>query len=318
MIGLTAVYWLLGAYFAALAWRGWRDAGNPRRLTTGLFWALLALLLFAAERMPVRLVGACVVALVLIAGFGGLRMGRYAESGAEEKRAEAARLRNRLFWPALLIPAITLALTVGLKDIRIADQPLFDSANTLTLSALALACVAALALACALVRQSPWSAVEQSRRLVDAIGWAALLPLLLATLGSVFDAAGVGQAVAGLVRMAIPVENAFLVVVAYALGMAVFTIIMGNAFAAFPVMTAGIGLPLLVQLHGADAAALAAIGMLSGYCGTLMTPMAANFNLVPAALLELKDPYGVIRAQWKTGALLLVCNILLMYVIVLR
>lgn len=318
MIGLTAIYWLLGAYFAALAWRGWRDAGNPRRLTTGLFWALLALLLFAAERMPVRLVGACVVALVLIAGFGGLRMGRYAESGAEEKRAEAARLRNRLFWPALLIPAITLALTVGLKDIRIADQPLFDSANTLTLSALAVACVAALALACALVRQSPWSAVEQSRRLVDAIGWAALLPLLLATLGSVFDAAGVGQAVAGLVRMAIPVENAFLVVVAYALGMAVFTIIMGNAFAAFPVMTAGIGLPLLVQLHGADAAALAAIGMLSGYCGTLMTPMAANFNLVPAALLELKDPYGVIRAQWKTGALLLVCNILLMYVIVLR
>jgi uncharacterized membrane protein len=318
MIGLTAVYWLLGAYFAALAWRGWRDAGNPRRLTTGLFWALLALLLFAAERMPVRLVGVCVVALVLIAGFGGLRMGRYAESGAEEKRAEAARLRNRLFWPALLIPAMTLALTVGLKDVRIGDQALFDSANTLTLSALAVACVAALALACALVRQSPWSAVEQSRRLVDAIGWAALLPLLLATLGSVFDAAGVGQAVAGLVRMVIPVENAFLVVVAYALGMAVFTIIMGNAFAAFPVMTAGIGLPLLVQLHGADAAALAAIGMLSGYCGTLMTPMAANFNLVPAALLELKDPYGVIRAQWKTGALLLVCNILLMYFIVFR
>jgi uncharacterized membrane protein len=318
MIGLTAVYWLLGAYFAALAWRGWRDAGNPRRLTTGLFWALLALLLFAAERMPVRLVGVCVVALVLIAGFGGLRMGRYAESGAEEKRAEAARLRNRLFWPALLIPAITLALTVGLKDVRIGDQALFDSANTLTLSALAVACIAALALACALVRQSPLSAVEQSRRLVDAIGWAALLPLLLATLGSVFDAAGVGQAVAGLVRMVIPVENAFLVVVAYALGMAVFTIIMGNAFAAFPVMTAGIGLPLLVQLHGADAAALAAIGMLSGYCGTLMTPMAANFNLVPAALLELKDPYGVIRAQWKTGALLLVCNILLMYFIVFR
>jgi uncharacterized membrane protein len=278
MIGLTAVYWLLGAYFAALAWRGWRDAGNPRRLTTGLFWALLALLLFAAERMPVRLVGVCVVALVLIAGFGGLRMGRYAESGAEEKRAEAARLRNRLFWPALLIPAITLALTVGLKDVRIGDQALFDSANTLTLSALAVACVAALAL----------------------------------------DAAGVGQAVAGLVRMVIPVENAFLVVVAYALGMAVFTIIMGNAFAAFPVMTAGIGLPLLVQLHGADAAALAAIGMLSGYCGTLMTPMAANFNLVPAALLELKDPYGVIRAQWKTGALLLICNILLMYFIVFR
>ncbi len=102
---------------------------------------------------------------------------------------------------------------------------------------------------------------------------------------------------------------------AYALGMAAFTMIMGNAFAAFPVMTAGIGLPLLVVGHGADAASLAAIGMLSGYCGTLLTPMAANFNLVPAALLELDDPHGVIRAQIGTALPLLACNIVLMYLI---
>lgn len=318
MIGMTPVYWLLGAYFAALAWRGARDTGNPRRITTATFWALLAALLFAAERLPVRIVGACVVVLVLIAGFGGLRTGRYAESSADEKRAEAARLGNRLFLPALLIPLLTVAGTLTAKHLVVGGKPLFDTANTGTLTALAIACVIALVAACMLTRQSPGVAVEQSRRLVDAIGWAALLPLLLATLGSVFEAAGVGQAVAGVVRNVIPVDNAFLVVVAYALGMALFTAIMGNAFAAFPVMTAGIGLPLLVDLHGADAAALGAIGMLSGYCGTLMTPMAANFNLVPAALLELKDPYGVIRAQWRTGALLLTCNVVLMYVIVFR
>jgi uncharacterized membrane protein len=318
MITLAFVYWLLGAYFAALAWRSFRDSGNPRRHTTALFWALLALLLFAADRMPVRAVGVCVVALALLAGFGGLRAGRYRESDASEKQREAKRLGNRLFWPALLVPTITLIGTLGLKHLAFGGKPLFDTANTLTLSALAIACVIALGAACRLTRQTPWSAVEQSRRLVDAIGWAALLPLLLATLGSVFDAAGVGQAVAGIVRGVIPVENAFLVVVAYALGMAVFTIIMGNAWAAFPVMTAGIALPLLVTLHGADAAPLAAIGMLSGYCGTLMTPMAANFNLVPVALLELKDPYSVIRAQWKTGAALLLCNIALMYLIVFR
>jgi uncharacterized membrane protein len=318
MITLTAVYWLLGLYFAALAWRGVRDDGNPRRYTTALFWAILALLLFAAERMPVRMVGVCVILLVLLAGFGGLRMGRYRESSAEDKHNESLRLGNRLFWPALLIPAITLLGTLGLKHIAIDGRPLFDSANTITLTSLAIACAIALAVACRLTRQTPWSAVEQSRRLVDAIGWAALLPLLLATLGSVFDAAGVGQAVAGVVRALIPVENVFLVVVAYALGMAAFTVIMGNAFAAFPVMTVGIALPLLITLHGADAAPLAAIGMLSGYCGTLMTPMAANYNLVPAALLELKDPYAVIRAQWRTGALLLVCNIVLMYLFAFR
>src|SRR5690606_16624385 len=154
--------------------------------------------------------------------------------------------------------------------------------------------------------------------LIDAIGWAALLPLLLATLGSVFAAAGVGEAVAGLATQAIPVDNRFVVVLAYCLGMLVFTMIMGNAFAAFPVMTAGIGLPLLVNVHGADPASMAAIGMLSGYCGTLLTPMAANFNLVPAALLELKDANGVIRQQVGTALPLFACNVLLMYLIIFR
>ncbi|TXH72034.1 MAG: DUF979 domain-containing protein [Lysobacteraceae bacterium] len=318
MIGLKAVYWLLGGYLALLALRGLRDAGNPRRYGTGLFWGLLALLLFAAEHMPVRAVGGCVVVLALLAGFGGLRSGRYDESSDEDKHRDASRFGNRLFWPVLTIPAVTLLGTLVAKHLTFNGEPLFDSANTATLTSLALACALALAAASVLTRQMPGVAVEQSRRLVDAIGWAALLPLLLATLGSVFEASGVGNAVADIVRRVIPVDNAFLVVAAYAVGMAVFTIIMGNAFAAFPVMTAGIALPLLVQQHGAEPASLAAIGMLSGYCGTLMTPMAANFNLVPAALLELKDPYGVIRAQWRTGAALLLCNIALMYLIVFR
>lgn len=317
MITLTFVYWLMGAYFAALAWRGLRDAANPRRYTTALFWGLIAVLMFAAEHLPNQVVGACVVVLAVLAGFGGLGKGRYAETSGEQKQAESRRLGNRLFWPALLIPAVTLVGALGLKYVRIGEQPLLQAANV-TLIALTLACIVALFAACRLTRQTPWSGVEQSRRLVDAIGWAALLPLLLATLGSVFEAGGVGQAVAGVVRAVIPVDNAFAVVLAYALGMALFTVIMGNAFAAFPVMTAGIALPLLVEHHHADAASLAAIGMLSGYCGTLLTPMAANFNLVPAALLELKDPYGVIRAQWPTGVVLLACNVLLMYWIALR
>jgi uncharacterized membrane protein len=107
-------------------------------------------------------------------------------------------------------------------------------------------------------------------------------------------------------------------VVAYGLGMVLFTVIMGNAFAAFPVLTAGVGLPLLIQLHGANPAILGALGMVTGYCGTLFTPMAANFNIVPVALLELPNQNDVIRAQWKTGAALLAVNLALMYILVFR
>ncbi|WP_345776278.1 DUF979 domain-containing protein [Luteimonas salinisoli] len=317
MITLQWVYWLTGLYLATVAVLGWRDRGNPRRRTTALFWGLLGAMLLVAERLPPAVVGAVVVALAMLAGFGGLSRGRYRESSPEEKRTEALRLGNRLFWPALLIPLVTVLVAVVLADVELAGRRLFGAQLT-TLVGLGVACVLATAAACRLTRQSPVSAIEQSRRLIDAIGWAALLPLLLATLGSVFAAAGVGEAVAGVVGAVIPVENRFVVVLAYALGMALFTMIMGNAFAAFPVMTGGIALPLLVGVHGADAASLAAIGMLSGYCGTLLTPMAANFNLVPAALLELKDPYAVIRQQVATALPLLACNVLLMYFIVFR
>lgn len=317
MISLPLIYLLAGLFVARIAWLSALDASNPRRALTAAFWGLLALSFLIGDRLPAVWMGGVVVALALLAGFGGVRAGRVEPASADRLAAAAARFGHRLFAPALVIPLVTVAVVLFGADIGWGEWRLFGS-EMLTQVGLGLACLLALLAACALTRTSPLRAVEHSRGLVDAIGWAALLPLLLATLGSVFAAAGVGEAVAALVRAWIPVDNRFVVVLAYALGMAGFTMVMGNAFAAFPVMTAGIGLPLLVQMHGADAASLAAIGMLSGYCGTLMTPMAANFNLVPAALLELRDPYAVIRVQIPTALLLLAANVVLMYFIVFR
>lgn len=317
MISLPLIYLLAGLFVARIAWLSALDASNPRRIMTAAFWGLLALSFLIGDRLPAAWMGGVVVALALLAGFGGVRAGRVVPAPAEQLAESAARLGHRLFAPALVIPLVTVAVVLFGARIGWGEWRLFGS-EMLTQIGLGLACLLALLAACALTRTSPLRAVEQSRGLVDAIGWAALLPLLLATLGSVFSAAGVGEAVAELVRAWIPVDNRFVVVLAYALGMAGFTMVMGNAFAAFPVMTAGIGLPLLVQVHGADAASMAAIGMLSGYCGTLMTPMAANFNLVPAALLELRDPYAVIRVQVPTALLLLAANVVLMYLIVFR
>jgi uncharacterized membrane protein len=317
VITLQHAYWLFGLMLAWVAWRGAQDRANPRRGWTAAFWGLIAIGFLIGERLPPVLVGAGVLAIALIAGLGGIRSGAYTERGPEQRRADAQRLGHRLFLPALLIPGVTLLLAVPFKDVQLGGMTFLSPIQT-TLVALGVACVVATVAACVLTREGPVVAVEQSRRLLDAIGWAAILPLLLATLGSVFAASGVGEAVAEVVRAVVPVDNRFAVVLAYALGMAMFTMIMGNAFAAFPVMTAGIGLPLLVQLHGADPAPLAAIGMLSGYCGTLLTPMAANFNLVPAALLELRDPHAVIRAQVATALPLLAANIALMYFLVFR
>ncbi|MCS3803623.1 putative membrane protein [Chromobacterium alkanivorans] len=319
------VYYLIGIVVMLLVGMTLRDRGNPKRYTTALFWFLFgATFLFGdlmtaalGKAMAYRLVGLIVIALALLAGAGLLAPGSYAQSGEQQRRDAASRLGNKIFLPALLIPLLTVACTLSLKGVEIGGGAVLDQKH-LTLAALAVACVCAVLLGWKLTGGTPLQAVRESRRLVDAIGWAAILPQMLAMLGGVFVAAKTGQAVQEAVSLFVDPGNRFLLVAIYCIGMALFTMIMGNAFAAFPVMTAGIALPFLIVGQHADAAPLVAIGMYSGYCGTLMTPMAANFNIVPAALLELKDRYLVIKTQIPTALSLLGVNILLMYFIVFR
>lgn len=312
MIGLGFVYALAGLLFAVIAGLSLRDRGNPRRYATALFWGLLALAFLAGDALPPLAMGALVLSLAALAGLGGVRLGSYPERGRAEKREAAARLGHGLFRPALAIPLLTVLGSLGLKHLSLFGTPVLAPEHA-TVTSLGLACALAFAYALRLTGERPLPALQAARRMMDAIGWAALLPLLLATLGGVFARAGVGDSVAALVSEHLVLDQRLAAVLAYALGMALFTVIMGNAFAAFPVLTAGIALPILVGRLGAEPAPVAAIGMLSGYCGTLLTPMAANFNVVPAALLELKDKHAVIRAQIATALPLLACNVLLMY-----
>ena len=101
-------------------------------------------------------------------------------------------------------------------------------------------------------------------------------------------------------------------VIAYVLGMVIFTMIMGNGFAAFTVITAGVGIPFVIA-QGADPAIAGALALTAGYCGTLLTPMAANFNILPASLLEMENQNGVIKEQAKIACIMIVVHIALMY-----
>lgn len=314
MLRLEIIYWLIGALVAVAAWFNLRE----RRWAMAAFWAVLACpfgfgewikqATAAGTRWPAQAIGLGVIALGLLAASGTMQADAVS---IDERRDSARRLGNRLFVPALTIPLATLVLVLGARFLVWNGASLLDKAQP-TLVALGVACVIALLVALRTTRAPPTQALSEGRRLLDALGCAALLPMVLATLGSVFAATGVGDAVASLVGAVIPVDNRYACLAAFALGMVLFTAIMGNAFAAFPVMMAGIGLPLLVLKHGAAPAVLGSLGMLTGYCGTLLTPMAANFNIVPAVLLELPDEYAVIRAQLPTAFALLTVNLLLM------
>ena len=317
MIGVEQVYVLVGLVFAAVAVLSARDRANPRRWGNAAFWGLVAVSFLAGGRIGGFANGVVVIALALIAGLGGLGQGRPETTSPEERQASALRLGDRLFLPALIVPAVSVAGSLTLKSLTIAGHPLV-AAKDVTLVSLAIGAVAAVAVAMPMLRAPALAPLQEGRKLMDTVGWAALLPQTLAALGAVFAAAGVGQVVGRLIGEVVPLTSPFAAVCAYTLGMAGFTVVMGNAFAAFPVMTAAIGLPLIVRKFGGDPAVMGAIGMLSGFCGTLVTPMAANFNLVPAALLELPDRWAVIKAQAPTAAILLIVNTVLMYVLAFR
>jgi len=317
MIGLAAVYPLAGLVFAAIAVTSALDRTNRKRWANALFWGLFAASFLFGDRLGDFANGVLVFLMVLLAGVIGLGLGRPPASNLEERSQSARRYGNLLFVVALTIPIVTLIGSLTFKTILIGGGPLVDPAQT-TLVAFALSVIVALVLARVMLRQTLPAAIQEGRRLLDLLGWAALLPQMLAALGAVFALAGLGQAVGDLAAQAIPTDNRFAAVAAYTIGMALFTAIMGNAFAAFPVLTAGIGLPLIVAKFGGDPTIMSAIGMLSGFCGTLTTPMAANFNLVPVALLGIDDRYAVIKAQLPTAIVLLMVNTVLMYALVFR
>ncbi|WP_374942503.1 DUF979 domain-containing protein [Sphingomonas sp.] len=296
MIGLGFVYTVAGLLFASYALVSLYD----RRGANGAFWGLLALSFLGGDRIGDIGNGVLVLALVAIAASGRMRGAR---AIGEERACGQA-----IFLPMLIVPVIALAGALAFRTPNLLVDP-----KNATLVSLVAGTLIALAVAGAWLRPQVATPVREGLRLIDSIGWAAILPQMLASLGAIFALAGVGQVVGGLVDHAIPAGSVFGAVAVYAVGMALFTTVMGNAFAAFPVMLAAVGLPLLIGRYGGDPAAVAALGMLSGFCGTLMTPMAANFNIVPAVLLELDDRNAVIRAQVATALPLLGVNVAILY-----
>lgn len=314
IVSIQYFYWLAGALLLITAGMIVSDRNHPKRWTSALFWALFSMVFLIGDRLSPFVVGVGVLVMAGIAGIGGVGRGAHTELPIKAARASAGRLGHKLFIPALSIPLVTVIGTVLLKHVQIGGVPLLDPKNT-TFVSLGLGCLVALILACILTRDTPLQGLRESRRLTEALGWTMVLPQMLAMLGLLFNDAGVGAAVAHVTTAYINMDYRLIAVMVYVLGMALFTMIMGNGFAAFPVMTGGVGVPVLVGIYGANPAVMAAIGMFSGYCGTLMTPMAANYNMVPVALLELPDKYAVIKAQIPTALVMLAVNIVLLYLL---
>ena len=312
MIDLHWLYVLAGAIFAGFSVGSARDETNPKRWGNAAFWLLLAASFWFGDFFGDVGNGLLVLALVAIAGFHLIGRGSKESATPAERQRSSDRYGNRLFLPALLIPFTAFVGTLAFNYTPLKGFNLIDP-KAVTLVLLGCGVIIALIVSYLWLRPPSLASLDEGSRLANAIGWAMVLPQMLASLGVIFAAAGLGTTIGAMIGAIIPHGSIFLAVLLFALGMVAFTMIMGNAFAAFPMMAAAIGVPILIHQDGGNPAVIGAVGMLAGFCGTLMTPMAANFNIVPAALLELRNQYGVIRAQVPTAIPLLIANILILY-----
>lgn len=287
-----------GVIFSYAAYRSLNDKTNERNIGTSFFWLILGLLFIFGRWLPPVLSGILVVGLGVITflnQFGG--SSEYTED-PEKSAKSAEKIGNAVFFPVILMAVSAVVISFAIPE---------SSSTVIGIGALL-----SLILALIIFKPSSNEVLDETNRMVQQVGTTSILPQLLAALGVIFVEAGVGDIIADLINMIFPAGSAFMGSLAYVLGMMIFTMIMGNAFAAFTVITAGIGVPFVFAIGG-DPVIAGALAMTAGYCGTLLTPMAGNFNVLPVALLEMKDEYGVIKAQMPIALGMAVIHVFLMY-----
>ena len=312
---LEPAYWLLALLFLAVAWACLRQ----QRYVRAGFWFALGVLFAGAPLMAPVWIG---VGVMICSGLAyAASSERLAEDQAKEIEAQSAehslRWGKRLLIPAVALPVLTVILTLALRYLH-EEKYLSFNATDAPLYALSFAALGVLLFACLMLRALPHQSLGHGARTLNQIGWPVILPAMLAILGAIYAKSGVGTALTAQLDGVFPVGNPYACLLLFGLAMPLLTMLLGNAFAAFPVVMAAVGYPLVIQLHHGDPLPLAAIGMLCGYCGTLLTPLAANFNLVPAVLLELDNPNAVIWAQLPTALWLLSGNLVLLCLVVYR
>ena len=287
---LEIFYIMIGLYMATTMVFTLKDKNHKTRIGTALFWGIVSAIFIFGKLLPPAVVGTLIIVIAILSALKQINIGTLKQLDTTFAQLKADKLGLKIFIPSLAIAFVAMAIAQFTK-----------LSGTV---AIGIAAVVALLLTFAFTKAKPIEYIEDSNRMFQSVGVFAILPQLLASLGALFTAAGGGDVISDGNRLA--------GVIAYCVGMALFTAIMGNGFAAFSVITVGIGVPF-VFAQGGDPIVCSALALTAGFCGTLLTPMAANFNMLPAVLLEMKDKNLVIKAQAPFAIALLTIHILLMY-----
>lgn len=295
---LEFMYILCGIVLLISGVYSFLDKNNPKRVGSAAFWIIFGFLFIGGPYVSPAIVGGLLLVMGALSATKSVSLALFTTSSEEFREKQAKKIENMLFVPAGLIGVVAFSIAQFTK--------------LGGLIGLGIGAIVALVVTMVVTKEKVDKIPYDSSRILQQMGPTVILPQLLGSLGSVFAKAGVGTVIAGIMGSVVPEGNILAGVTVYCLAMAIFTMIMGNGFAAFAVITAGIGYPFVIA-QGGNPAIVGALGLTAGFCGTLLTPMGANFNIVPASILEMKNKNGVILKQVGVAVPLLAIHIVLMY-----
>ena len=301
--GLNVVWLIIGLITIYAGIKNLLDKENPSRVGTAVFWCSFGIVCGFGTWLPAKVSGALVLIMCLPPIFKKVKIGKVDNPTKEHTEQQFKKIGMKFFIPAFSVAVCSLFFA------------LFSNMSSMVAITLGVVVAMILLIAYDSKQNKPVVFLKDSERFLGITGPLSMLPQLLGCLGGVFTAAGVGDVVAQLVEKIVPKGNVNIGIIVYAIGMVLFTMIMGNAFAAITVMTVGIGAPFVLA-YGANPVVIGMLALTCGYCGTLLTPMAANFNILPVAILNMKDRWGAIKNQVLVAIIMLVFQIC--YMIVLK
>ena len=301
--GLNVVWLIIGLITIYAGIKNLLDKENPSRVGTAVFWCSFGIVCGFGTWLPAKVSGALVLIMCLPPIFKKVKIGKVDNPTKEHTEQQFKKIGMKIFIPAFSVAVCSLFFA------------LFSNMSSMVAITLGVVVAMILLIAYDSKQNKPVVFLKDSETFLGITGPLSMLPQLLGCLGGVFTAAGVGDVVAQLVEKIVPKGNVNIGIIVYAIGMVLFTMIMGNAFAAITVMTVGIGAPFVLA-YGANPVVIGMLALTCGYCGTLLTPMAANFNILPVAILNMKDRWGVIKKQVLVAIIMLVFQIC--YMIVLK
>ena len=301
--GLNVVWLIIGLITIYAGIKNLLDKENPSRVGTAVFWCSFGIVCGFGSWLPAKVSGVLVLIMCLPPIFKKVKIGKTDNPTKEHTEQQFKKIGMKIFVPAFSVAVCSLFFA------------LFSNMSSMVAITVGVIVAMVLLMAFDAKQNKPAVFLNDSERFLGITGPLSMLPQLLGCLGGVFTAAGVGDVIAQLVEKIVPKGNVNIGIIVYAIGMVLFTMIMGNAFAAITVMTVGIGAPFVLA-YGANPVVIGMLALTCGYCGTLLTPMAANFNILPVAILNMKDRWGVIKKQVLVAIIMLVFQIC--YMIVLK